>query len=267
MGENAATTANAPSNTAGAPPVKHVEHCMGTVFSIDIRDPGLWTAALAQTVSWLHRVDAIFSTYKPDSDISRVQRGALRVADADPLVAEVLELCADVETRTRGYFTARRGHTIDPTGLVKGWAIDRAARILTRHGATNFAINGGGDILTRGFAAPGQLWHVGIADPHDRTKLITTVRGHDFAVATSGVAERGQHIVDPFTGSAATATFSSATVIGPSIIHADAYATAAYVMGADGPAWMDTIDGYELLAVTAAGTLMTSAQWPHTTAV
>lgn len=266
MAENPPSNAYAPGETDGAPPVKHVEHCMGTVFSLDIRDAGRWTVALAETIAWLHRADAIFSTYKLDSDISRMQRGVLRLADADPSVAEVLDLCADVETRTRGYFTARRGRTLDPTGLVKGWAIDRAGDILRNHGARNFAINGGGDILARGFAAPGQMWHVGIADPHDRTELITTVRGHDFAVATSGVAERGQHIIDPFNGLAATATLESATVVGPSIIDADAYATAAFVMGTDAPRWMDTIEGYELVAVTNQGTLMTSARWADTAA-
>jgi thiamine biosynthesis lipoprotein len=247
-----------PSDAASG---KHVEHCMGTVFSFDIRDAGTWTAAVAESVAWLHRADAIFSTYRRDSDITRMQRGELRLADADAMVAEVLALCADVEMTTRGHFTARRGRTLDPTGLVKGWAIQHAGRILAGHGAVNFAINGGGDVLASGHAAPGRAWHVGIADPRDRTKLITAVRGHDFAVATSGVAERGRHILDPFTSAPAQEALACVTVVGPSILLADAYATAAFVMGPDAGAWMDTVGGYELCSVTAAGALTTSTHW------
>jgi thiamine biosynthesis lipoprotein len=219
------TTTNLDRRASTAASGKHVEHCMGTVFSFDIRDAGTWTAAVAETVAWLRRVDAIFSTYRRDSDISRMQRDELRLADADPTVAEVLALCAEVETATRGYFTARRGRFLDPTGLVKGWAIERAGRILAGHGAVNFAVNGGGDILASGHAAPGRGWHIGIADPRDRTKLIAAVRGHDFAVATSGIAERGRHILDPFTGAPAKDALACVTVVGPSIVLADAYAT------------------------------------------
>lgn len=240
---------------------KHVEQCMGTVFSIDIRDAGHWLPAIADAVAELHRADAIFSTYRHDSDISRMRRGELRLADADPTVAEVLELCAAVETTTRGYFTARRGRTLDPTGLVKGWAIERAAHVLTGRGAADFAINGGGDVLAVGYAAPGRCWQVGIADPSDRTKLVTAVRGHDFAVATSGSAERGRHIIDPFTHLPAPEALLCTTVAGPSIVLADAYATAAYAMGPDAWAWMDTVDGYELCAVTATGDVIGSAHW------
>jgi thiamine biosynthesis lipoprotein len=101
---------------------------MGTVFSIDIRDPGEWAGAIAEAVYWLHRVDAVFSTYRSDSDISRIRRGELRVADADPEVGRVLELCARAQLATGGAFTAMPGGRLDPTGLVKGWAIERARR-------------------------------------------------------------------------------------------------------------------------------------------
>ena len=107
---------------------------MGTVFSIDIHDPGDWTGAVADIVAWLHRVDRIFSTYRPDSDVSRLQRRKIRLADADPLVAEVLGRCADLETATGGYFSARWDGRIDPTGLVKGWAVEAASRRLRAHG-------------------------------------------------------------------------------------------------------------------------------------
>ncbi len=118
------------ATSGGAPRMVHVEHCMGTVFTIDIRDPGDWTAAVRTVVDWLHRVDAIFSTYRPDSDISRIRRGELPVADADPQVGTVLDLCAQAQTDTDGYFTAMPRGQLDPTGVVKGWAIEHAAALL-----------------------------------------------------------------------------------------------------------------------------------------
>ena len=110
----------------------HVEECMGTVFTIDVRDPGSWDGAIGEAVAWLHRVDAVFSTYRADSDISRIRRAELAIEDADGDVAEVLNLCSVVEAETEGYFTAGWDTEIDPTGLVKGWAIEHASRLLGR---------------------------------------------------------------------------------------------------------------------------------------
>lgn len=245
---------------AGAPPaaraprVVHVEECMGTVFSIDIRDPGSWSGAIGEVTGWLHHADAVFSTYRPGSDISRIRRGELSAAAADPLVSEVLGLCARAEAATGGFFTASwRGGT-DPTGLVKGWAIERASRILRARGSGNHSVNGGGDIQLAGEASPGQAWRVGISDPFDRTRLLTVVTGRDIAVATSGVAERGAHIVNPRTGAPA-ADLASVTVTGRSLTTADACATAAFAMGPGALAWAAAMPGLEALVVAADGTV------------
>lgn len=230
----------------------HVEHCMGTVFTIDVRGPGPWDAAVAEVVVWLHKVDAVFSTYKSDSDISRLRRGEIDLAEADADVAAVLDLCVAVEAETNGYFTASWDGSVDPTGLVKGWAIERASEILRRHGSCNHNVNGGGDIQLAGESAPGQPWRVGIVDPLDQTRVLTVVTGRDFAVATSGTAERGEHIVDPVRA-ARPAELAAVTVVGPSLTRADAYATAAFAMGADAPAWLESVSGHEGLVVFAGG--------------
>src|SRR5437879_5077032 len=117
--------------------MKHVEHCMGTVFTIDVRDPGDWSAATADVVMWLHAVDLTFSTYRDDSDISRLRRGEITLQDADRLVTEVLDLCVLMQRETGGYFTALDSGALDPTGLVKGWAIERASEMLRRAGSNN----------------------------------------------------------------------------------------------------------------------------------
>ena len=244
-----------------APRTAHVEHCMGTAFTIDIRDPGEWTGAVDAVVGWLHRVDAVFSTYRSDSDVSRLRRGELRLAEADPEVGEVLELCARMQQVTGGAFCAMPAGRLDPTGLVKGWAIERASLLLRERGSANHAVNGGGDLQLAGEAAPGQPWTVGISDPHDRGRIAATVTGRDFAVATSGTGERGQHILDPFTGRPATA-LASATVTGPSLTCADAYATAACVLGpADAIRWIDGLDGYSALLIDPDGRRTASRHW------
>lgn len=245
---------------APLPRTVHVEHCMGTAFTIDIRDSGRWDQAIAEVVRWLHRVDAVFSTYRLDSDIARIRRGELRVVDADPQVAAVLELCAKVQTSTGGYFTAMPNGQLDPTGLVKGWAIERASELLREYGSANHAVNGGGDLQLAGEAALGHPWRVGIADPRDRSRVLSVLAGRDFAVATSGTSERGSHLIDPFTRRAAT-SLASATVAGPSLTYADAYATAAFVMGPDALRWVRTVEQYEALLVTDDGTLHSSSGW------
>ena len=251
----AVTTLEAPPRT------RYVEHCMGTVFSVDVRDRGEWSAAIDDLVDWLHRVDEVFSPFKPGSDVSRLARGELRLADADPEVRTVLELCAEVSATTEGTFTALVDGRIDPTGLVKGWAVERASALLRRHGSANHAVNGGGDVQLAGEAAPGRPWTVGIVDPNDRTRVLTTVEGRDFAVASSGPAERGAHIRDPFTGRPA-AGLAGTTVVGPSLTRADAYATAAFVMGRDAVRWIAGVPEYAVLAVFPGGATVASRGWP-----
>jgi thiamine biosynthesis lipoprotein len=235
------------------PRAVHVEHCMGTVFSIDIRGPGAWADAIDTVVGWLHRVDAVFSTYRPGSDISRLRRGELSLTDSDPHVAEVLDLCAQMRHETDGYFTARWQGQLDPTGLVKGWAIERASRLLRAAGSDSHAINGGGDMQLAGEAAPGRPWRVGISDPLDRTRVLRVVAGRDLAVATSGVAERGAHIINPFTGTPPDG-LASVTIVGPALTRVDSYATAAFAMGHAAAAWVDTLPGHDALLVRTDGT-------------
>ena len=72
----------------------------------------------------------------------------------------------------------------------------------------------------------------------------------DLAVGTSGGYERGAHIVDPHTGAPPTGLLS-VTVVGPDLATADAYATTAFAMGADGPAWTASLAGYDAMCITS----------------
>src|SRR6516225_3751987 len=178
--------------------LRHAEHVMGTVVSFDV--PAWADQVLGRVVSWLHWVDATFSPYRDDSDVSRFGRGALTLAECAPELAEVLAACADVAARSGGYFTVRPGGRFDPSGYVKGWAIERAAALLTQAGSASHLVNGGGDVQcvgTRPGPVPGP-WRVGVADPFRPGNLALVVHAADCAVATSGTAERGAHIYNPW---------------------------------------------------------------------
>jgi FAD:protein FMN transferase len=238
--------------TARTPSTVHIEHCMGTVFTIDIRDRGEWDHAIAEVVGWLHHVDTVFSTFKDNSDISRLRRGELSVADADPDVGPVLDLCGQLELETGGYFSPTYQGPVDPTGVVKGWAIERASQLLRAQGSHNHAVNGGGDIQIAGEATPGQPWTIGISDPFDNTRVLTTITGRSFAVATSGIAERGAHITNPLSGHPAN-ELASITVTGSSLSTVDAYATAAFAMGIRALRWIEAQPSHQGLIVARDG--------------
>lgn len=235
--------------------LRHVEHVMGTVFSFDIRDEPNTAIrrALAGAVQHLHRVDAVFSTYRADSHISRLDRGEIHLDDCPPEVHEVLSLCARATHATDGWFSIVPGAALDPSGLVKGWAVEAASRLLYDAGAHHTCVNGGGDLQLRGQAGPGTPWRIGIAHPLRPGELATAITAHhDLAVATSGTAERGAHILDPHNGTPVTA-FASLTLIGPRLTLTDTYATAAFARGDGAREWLETLEGYEALAVLPDG--------------
>ncbi|MCW2967602.1 MAG: thiamine biosynthesis protein [Solirubrobacteraceae bacterium] len=234
-----------------------VEHIMGLPVQIDLRDTTVDATVLDAAFDWLRVVDQTFSTYKPDSEISRLGRGELTIAQCRPEVDEVLTECARLRDATDGFFSVRAGGTLDPSGLVKGWAVGRAADILAAAGARDFAINAGGDALLRGRPDPGSRWRVGIRHPVEHDKLAAVLEGEDFAVATSGEYERGEHIVDPHSGRP-PAGLLSVTIVGPDLATADAYATAVFAMGAAGPAWAAALEEYETLCITSDHTMLTS---------
>src|SRR4051794_24896039 len=230
-------------------PVRPLEirHIMGMPIGIDVRDPG--GVDVEPAFEWLRQVDATFSTYRDGSEICRLDRGELTLAECRPEVDEVLTRCLALERATGGYFSVRPAGRLDPSGLVKGWAVDGAAERLSAAGAANFCINAGGDIVARGRPSPDRCWHVGVRHPEDRERLAAVVAVEDLAVATSGEYERGTHIRDPHTGQR-PAGLLSVTVVGPDLATADAYATAAFAMGADGAAWTATLTGYDAMCIT-----------------
>jgi thiamine biosynthesis lipoprotein len=225
---------------------------MGTVFSIDIRAPGVDPVVVDDVVRWLHWVDTTFSTYLPHSQISLLARGELAVAECAPEVREILDRCEHLRRDTAGYFSAYSQGTLDPSGVVKGWAIEQASDQLRRAGSINHCVNGGGDVQCAGRSATGRPWRVGIAHPLRPGELAAVVARADLAVATSGVAERGAHVIDPHTGRPPRA-LASLTLLGERLTDVDAYATAAFAMGHGARDWIEQLPGIEGLGITLEG--------------
>jgi thiamine biosynthesis lipoprotein len=226
-------------------------HVMGTVVSFDLREP-IPVVALDDALRMLRHADATFSTYRADSDISRLGRGEIRIEDCDPDVEEVLSLCADATTSTDGYFTCFPNGALDPSGLVKGWVVQRASEALADAGSHRHAVIGGGDIQLHGEATGCPAWRIGIADPKDRRQLLAVVACPDGALATSGTAERGTHIVNPRTGRPAD-HFASVTITAETLIEADVLATAAFARGATAVGWIEELEGVEGFFATPDG--------------
>jgi FAD:protein FMN transferase len=224
-----------------------VEHVMGIPVGIDVRD-AIDPGAIEAAFDHLRWVDATFSTYRPDSAVN---------GELTPEARAVLDRCEQLRRRTGGWFDVRATGRLDPSGFVKGWALEGAAAILLAAGARNMCLHAGGDVLVRGERAPGEPWRVGIQHPSRRDRVAAVLAAHDLAVATSGAYERGEHIVDPRTGRAPRGVLS-VTVAGPDLGTADAYSTAAFAMGLDGPEWTATLDGYSALTILADGRVLST---------
>jgi thiamine biosynthesis lipoprotein len=217
---------------------------------LDVRDE-VEDGVLDAMFDWLRWVDATFSTFKENSEISRLGRGDLPLVDAHPEVQSVLERCEALRLETHGYFDVHASGALDPSGFVKGWSIERAAAFLHREGMHNFALNAGGDVVLSGRAVPDLHWRVGIQHPLQQDKIAAVLQVNELAIATSGAYERGDHVVDPHTGMA-PAGLLSVTVVGPALGTADAYATGAFAMGGEAAAhWTARLRGYEAMTILA----------------
>jgi thiamine biosynthesis lipoprotein len=229
-----------------------VEHVMGMPIVVEVRDDPD-PCVLDAVFDWFRFVDDTFSMYKNDSEVSRLGRGELEIADAHVDVQEVFVRCAELRDETNGFFDVGAVGG-DPSGLVKGWSVDRAAAILDQAGCRDYAVNAGGDMVVRG--GP---WRVGIQHPLERDKVAKVLEASELAIATSGEYARGRHVLDPHTLHPPSGVLS-VTITGPELGTADAYATAAFAMGEAGPMWTARLGrGYEAMTILADGRVLSTA--------
>ena len=245
----------------------HVQLVMGTGVRYALRgvtDTDAAAQALDASVAWLEHVDHVFSTYRPDSAVSRLRTvdvgdPLMDLSDHDrALVEDVVTRCAQAYDLSDGcYDPWSVSGGFDPSGLVKGWSQLEVSRLL-RPVCSGFLVDAGGDLLVWGRPAPDRSWRVGVRHPL-QPDAVASVLSLDaaaapgstgVAVATSAAYARGEHVVDPRTGEPARALLS-ATVVGPDPGLADALATAAFVEGLDAVDRIVAVDGYAAFLVDA----------------
>jgi thiamine biosynthesis lipoprotein len=218
---------------------------MGMPVTVEAVDASATQVVLDSVFDYLKYVDGKFSTYLDDSEISRINRGELRLEDSSEDMRMIFILAEQTRLETDGYFDIRHAGKYDPSGVVKGWAIYNAAELLRRAGAANFYVEAGGDIQMAGANAEGQNWRVGIRNPFNPTEIIKALSLSDCGVATSGTYVRGQHIYNPLDQDDPLTEIVSLTVIGPDICEADRFATAAFAMGRNGILFIEALLGFE----------------------
>jgi thiamine biosynthesis lipoprotein len=208
--------------------------------------------AVEAAFQYFDSVDTRFSPFKPDSELSAMNRGELGAISLE--MQEILSLAELTRHETMGYFDIRRPDgRVDPSGLVKGWAIRNAARRIEALGYDNYCVEAGGDLQCRGHNAEGRRWRVGIRNPFVAEEIVKVLVPGDAGVATSGAYVRGRHIYDPHGGNAASDDIASLTVIASDIYEADRFATAAFAMGRDGVAFIEATPGLEGYAIDRDG--------------
>lgn len=225
---------------------------MGMPITIEVADGA---PAIAAAFAYFESVDARFSPFKPDSEVAALNRMGAEAAPLSDDMREILALAETTRAETDGYFDiCRPGGTIDPSGIVKGWAIRNAARLIAGMGHGNFYVEAGGDVQCAGRNADGRPWRIGIRNPFDEAGVIKALQPGDAGVATSGSYVRGAHIYDPHDPGATLAEVVSLTVIADDICDADRFATAAFAMGRHGIHFVEAMTGLEGYAVDHSGT-------------
>lgn len=227
---------------------------MGMPITIEIADAAATPAAFTEMFDYFISVDERFSTYKKDSEIMRINRGEIIEKNYSAEMREILALAEETKKKTSGYFDIEKPDgTLDPSGVVKGWAIRNAADILQKKGFRNFFVDAGGDIQALGHNSERKEWSVGIRNPFVHKEIVKIVYPRGQGMATSGTYVRGQHIYNPHEPGKQLQDIISLTVIGPGVMEADLFATGAFAMGREGINFIERAPGFEGYSIDNTG--------------
>ena len=218
---------------------------MGMPVTLDVVDISVPVKVFETAFAYFEYIDEKFSTYKENSEISRINNHKLGLEDASEDMKAVFDLAEQTRLATGGYFNIWHKGSYDPSGLVKGWAIHNVSKILYQKGFENFYVDAGGDIQVVGKNSEALNWRVGIRNPFDADQIVKVLSVSNCGVATSGTYIRGQHIYNPKNENQALTDIMSLTVIGPNIFEADRFATAAFAMGIDGIGFIEKLQDFE----------------------
>jgi FAD:protein FMN transferase len=224
--------------------MKDTRIIMGMPITVEIADENPGDEMIEKIFNYFNYIDEKFSTYKKGSEISKINRNEIKPDSYSQDMKTVLALSQQTKQETKGYFDISHNGLIDPSGLVKGWAINNAAVMLQDGGLENFYVEAGGDVQVMGKNARDDKWSIGIKNPFNQTEIIKIVKLYNQGIATSGSYIRGQHIYNP-TDDKPITEIVSLTVIGPNVYEADRFATAAFAMGKDGINFIERLEGLE----------------------
>lgn len=238
--------------------MKESRSLMGMTVTVEVIDAHVTRADIDRVYQYFTYIDETFSTYKENSEITKINKGILKETEYSDDMREVLRLCEETKHQTHGYFNIQgRDGNLDPSGLVKGWSIYHASELFKDAGFKNFYIDAGGDIQVAGHNAMGEKWNIGIRNPFknpfEEKEIVKVVYVEERGVATSGTYIRGQHIYSPYEKDASITEIVSLTVIGPNIYEADRFATAAFAMGKKGIEFIEELPDHEGYMIDAKG--------------
>lgn len=226
---------------------------MGMPITVEIVDDAP-SRLMDDVYDYFTNVDNRFSLYKPDSEICEYNRGDIALTELSAEMLEVLALADRTKTETNGYFEVKRPDgLLDPSGIVKGWAVRKAALMIRAFGVQNFYVDAGGDIQTGGKSGDGEVWKVGIRNPFNEHEIIKAVIVSERGIATSGTYVREQHIYNPRQPKEQIDDIVSLTIIGPDVLEADRFATAAFAMGEEGIYFIEERLGIEGYIINSSG--------------
>jgi thiamine biosynthesis lipoprotein len=227
---------------------------MGVTVKVEIVNPAATAADLEKIFAYFAWVEEKFSVFKTESEISQINRGEIKLSEASLEMQEIFRLAEKTKQETGGYFDIKTPDgKINPSGLVKGWAIHNAAELIRKNGFENFCVEAGGDIEVGGKNSEGKLWAIGIRNPFKPEEIVKILYLENKGVATSGIYFRGAHIYNPHKPGAEIKNIASLTVIGPNIYEADRFATAAFAMGEQGILFLKNLPGFEAYQIDLHG--------------
>jgi len=217
---------------------------MGMPVTINVIDKKVTDEDINEVFAYFHYIDSKFSTYKKNSEISQINRREIREKDFSLDMKKIIALCEQTKKETNGFFDINNNGFLDPSGIVKGYAINQGANILKNKGYKNIYVEIAGDIQVYGKDQNGQSWKIGIQNPFHLNEIVKVVNLSNKGIATSGTYLRGNHIYNP-KSKIKNEDFVSVSIIGPNVYEADRFATAIFAMGEKGPKFMTTLNGFE----------------------
>lgn len=233
--------------------MKKTKIIMGMPVTIEVVDNFVTKDDIAKVFSFFKYIDEKFSIYKSGSEITLINQGKIKKSKFSKDMKRIFTLSAQTKKETRGFFDIKQNNKYDPSGIVKGWAIWKAAKLLSKTGFKNFYINAGGDIQYFGKNKFGKPWTIGIRNPFNIREIVKVISPENKGVATSGIYERGEHIYNPKQNGQLTKDIVSITVIGPNIYEADRFATAAFAIGSEGINFIEKRVGLEAYMIDKTG--------------